>query len=161
MGLDMYLSGSRYIPSYNPMPEETVLVEAVREGLNLPECETPLASVETTIIQWRKANAIHKWFVDNCQGGDDKNCERTSIALHDLEKLQGVLEQLLDHDESKAALLLPPCAGFFFGNTEVDEWYWDSIDHTHEILGKWIDFLQKDELRDGSWGWDLYYRSSW
>ena len=161
MGLDMYLSGSRYISSYNPMPEETVLVEAVREGLNLPECETPLASVETTIIKWRKANAIHKWFVDNCQGGDDKNCERTSIALHDLEKLHGVLGQLMGHDEKLAAELLPPCAGFFFGGTELDEWYWDSIDYTHEILGKWIDFLQKDELRDGSWGWDLYYQSSW
>jgi len=161
MGLDMYLSGSRYISSYNPMPEETVLVEAVREGLNLPECETPLASVETTIIQWRKANAIHKWFVDNCQEGEDKNCERTSIELPALELLHGTLAQLLDHDESKATLLLPPCAGFFFGGTELDECYWNEVDRTHAVLGEWIDFIKKDLLRKNSWGWDLYYQSSW
>jgi hypothetical protein len=160
MGLDMYLSGNKFIPRFNPLPEEAVLVEAVREGLDLPECENALTSVETTIVQWRKANHIHKWFVDNCQNGDD-NCERTSIALADLEKLQGVLEQLLDHDESKAALLLPPSSGFFFGGTEVDEWYWDDIDYTHKVLGKWIDFIKEDMLRAGSWGWDLYYRSSW
>jgi hypothetical protein len=160
MGLDMYLSGSKYIPSYNPMPEEAVLVEAVREGLNLPECETPLASVETTIIQWRKANHIHKWFVDKCQAGED-NCERHEVKLADLEKLHGVLAQLLDHDESKAALLLPPCAGFFFGGTELDEWYWNEVDRTHAVLGEWIDFIKKDLLRENSWGWDLYYRSSW
>ena len=173
MGLDMYLDGSKYISNYNPPNEERELVDAVRSGLNLPDCESALKSVETSIIQWRKANHIHKWFVDNCQGGED-DCGRYEVKLEDLEKLHGVLGQLMGHDEKLAAELLPPCAGFFFGNTELDEYYWDDIDRTHEVLGEWIDFIKKDEERRRtnrqqslerfppmSWGWELFYRSSW
>ena len=160
MGLDMYLYGSRFISSYDPLPEESVLVESVREGLDLPECENPLSTFETTIIQWRKANAIHKWFVDNCQDGKD-DCQRVSVPLPQIKLLQATLEQLLDHDPSKAALLLPPCAGFFFGNTDLDEWYWEEIDRTHAVLGQWIEYIEKDREREGSWSWDLSYDSSW
>ena len=172
MGLDMYLSGSKFI-GHNPPTEERELVEAVREGLNLPDCESALSSVETSIMQWRKANHIHKWFVDNCQAGVD-NCERYEVKLADLEKLHGVLGQLMGHDEKLAAQLLPPCEGCFFGNTELDEYYWDDIDRTHAVLGEWIDFIKKDEERrinhrqrslerypPMSWGWELFYRASW
>ena len=44
MGLDMYLYGSRFISSYDPLPEESVLVESVREGMDLPDCENPLST---------------------------------------------------------------------------------------------------------------------
>jgi len=160
MGLDMYLYGSRFISSYDPLPEEAVLVEAIREGMDLPDCESPLSTFETKIIQWRKANAIHKWFVDNCQDGKDE-CQRTSLMLSDLHALRDTLAQLLDHDESKAALLLPPTTGFFFGSEALDEWYWDEVDRTHEILDVWIKYIEKDRTRERSWGWDLFYDSSW
>tara|TARA_R110002167_G_scaffold72146_1_gene203164 strand:+ start:71 stop:553 length:483 start_codon:yes stop_codon:yes gene_type:complete len=160
MGLDMYLYGSRFISSYDPLPEESVLVESVREGMDLPDCENPLSTFETKIIQWRKANAIHKWFVDNCQDGKDE-CQRTSLMLSDLHALRDTLAQLLDHDESKAALLLPPTTGFFFGSDALDEWYWDEVDRTHAVLGEWIKYIEKDRTRERSWGWDLFYDSSW
>ena len=160
MGLDMYLYGSRFISSYDPLPEEAVLVEAIREGMDLPDCESPLSTFETKILQWRKANAIHKWFVDNCQDGKDE-CQRTSLMLSDLHALRDTLAQLLDHDESKAALLLPPTTGFFFGSDALDEWYWDEVDRTHAVLDEWIKYIETDRAREGSWGWDLYYDSSW
>ena len=160
MGLDMYLYGSRFISSYDPLPEEAVLVEAIREGMDLPDCENPLSTFETKILQWRKANAIHKWFVDNCQDGKDE-CQRTSLMLSDLHALRDTLAQLLDHDESKAALLLPPTSGFFFGSEALDEWYWDEVDRTHAVLDEWIKYIEKDRVRQKSWGWDLFYDSSW
>jgi hypothetical protein len=54
-------------------------------------------------------------------------------------------------DKSKAEQLLPSSSGFFFGNTEYDEWYYNDIQNTIEILEKAL------EDEDG----DYYYSSSW
>lgn len=45
-------------------------------------------TVVTEVAYWRKANQIHKWFVDNCADGKDTQ-ERTYVY-------RGVLKQLLD-----------------------------------------------------------------
>jgi len=168
MGLDMYLEGSRFISAFRPLPEEQALSIAVKEGLGLPDCAKPLSSIETEIMTWRKANAIHKWFVDNCQKGVDK-CQRTEIKLVQLEELHSVLEQLLGqdghspaYDVKLAAELLPPCAGFFFGSTEIDAGYWEDVETTHHRIGQWIDYIKKDNQKTGvSSFWDLFYRASW
>jgi hypothetical protein len=47
--------------------------------------------------------------------------------------------------------LLPSTSGFFFGNTEYDEWYYNDIQNTIEILEKAL------EDKDG----EYYYSSSW
>lgn len=47
------------------------------------------------LAYWRKANAIHKWFVDNVQKGKD-NCKRYRVKKGDLEALLDVVNELLD-----------------------------------------------------------------
>jgi len=99
---------------------------------------------------WRKANQIHRWFVDNVQNGVD-NCGDYYVSTDDLEKLLEVCIAVnLNHEQ--ADTLLPSTSGFFFGNTEYDEWYFKDIDNTIEIL--------KEALADESDS-SYYYSSSW
>ena len=71
------------------------------------------------VAYWRKANAIHKWFVDNCGGGEDE-CQQMWVSAEKLELLIHTCSKiLLDH--SLAEKLLPTKDGFFFGGTEYDE----------------------------------------
>lgn len=49
---------------------------------------------------------------------------------------------------------LPPRGGFFFGGTEVDEWYALSVKNTAEMLRK---ILDDPKLLT----FDFYYYSSW
>ena len=33
-----------------------------------------------------------------------------------------------------AAKLLPPCEGFFFGSTKIDDGYWEDLKYTIDVL---------------------------
>jgi hypothetical protein len=56
--------------------------------------------------------------------------------------------------------LLPTQEGFFFGNTDYEECYWDDIELTIEILNV---VLADTEERNGKTylRGDIYYQSSW
>ena len=101
---------------------------------------------------WRKANAIHKWFVDNCQDGVDE-CQLSEVT-------EGKLQELLDAcksvkvDNKLAGDLLPPQSGFFFGSTEIDEWYMQDIDQTIDILSELLDTTDFEKEI-------VFYQSSW
>jgi hypothetical protein len=47
---------------------------------------------------------------------------------------------------------LAPTAGFFFGGTEKDEWYYQDIEYT-------VDTINSLLANDGAW--DYYYQASW
>ena len=85
------------------------------------------------VAYWRKANAIHKYFVDNVQDGID-DCryhnEVTKEILEDL--LERCGKALNNHD--LAPELLPRCSGFFFGGTNYDEWYFRDIEETFNYI---------------------------
>ncbi len=65
MGLDMYLNAKRYL-----WHSEDNLAEQIAE--NFPElADARVKEITAEVMYWRKSNAIHKWFVDNVQGGVD------------------------------------------------------------------------------------------
>jgi hypothetical protein len=143
MGLDMYLNAKRYI-WYN----EEDLAETVAKVF--PELAgRRVKEVIVEAMYWRKANAIHKWFVDNVQNGVDE-CEEHYVSREQLTELRDlVLEVLATRDASK----LPPQAGFFFGSTDITDWYWKDLEDTLEGLNK--------VLEDFTDRWEFNYRSSW
>jgi len=104
---------------------------------------------------WRKANAIHGWFVNECQGGVDE-CQKTKVSKVKLRSLLSKVNSVLrlaDNDkswENKARSVLPSQSGFFFGGTEYDEYYLDDLRNTKRILEKAL-------KEDG----EIYYQSSW
>jgi hypothetical protein len=109
-----------------------------------------MVAVEMKIGQWRKANAIHQWFVDNCQGGED-DCREAYVSREKVTELRDLCKEVLA-DHSKADDLLPTQEGFFFGSTEYDQWYFEDLEETVNILDNALSM--PDE-------WDFAYQSSW
>ncbi len=70
---------------------------------------------------WRKFNALHAWFVQHVQDGKD-DCEPYPLSKEKIEEVLAVLKNVKE-DPEEAPKLLPPQSGFFFGSTDIDEWY--------------------------------------
>lgn len=143
MGLDMYLHAKRYLWDADKDTKNKI-AEA------LPEIN---AEVKTIIVEgayWRKANAIHKWFVDKVQKNVD-DCGEYNVTLEQLQDLVALCKEVLNNKE-KALELLPPTSGFFFGSNETDDWYWESLENT---------IIQLEECLKWPAEWDFYYHSSW
>lgn len=170
MGLDMYLEKcDRRAWGYKDMDIDKMKVNnpALYEELK-PLIVTrgeyqPWESFFTEVGYWRKANAIHKWFVDNIQDCVD-NCEYYEVSKEQLEALLDVCTRVRDNsklvqgkikngdrfengrwvpimedgeyieDPRVAKSLLPTTGGFFFGSTEYDQWYLEDIIDTIGIL---------------------------
>ena len=156
MGLDMYLSAKRYI-SKHFNEGDAAKAEAIQELFpELADLQgrfgdaSPVKEVSVDAGYWRKANAIHDWFVRECQGGVDE-CQATRIDRENLRSLKELCEQVLA-DRKKAKELLPTTSGFFFGSTEFDEYYFQDIESTVEIIDRCL------ALPDS---WEFEYQSSW
>lgn len=146
MGLDMFLTGKRYLWGQG---NDTEVAQAISKLLP----ETMGKRVKEISVEagyWRKANAIHAWFVKHVQGGTD-DCGEYIVSNEQLEELRDLVKQVLA-DHSKAPELLPFQGGFFFGDTTYNEWYFNDLDETQAIIDSALAF--------GA-GWDFYYQASW
>lgn len=153
MGLDQYLDRNIYVGAQFEHREVTGSIDISIHGEKLLVPFNQVCSITLQVGYWRKANAIHKWFVDNVQEGVD-DCGRYYVSKDDLRNLLGLVNQVLA-DHSKAEELLPSTSGFFFGGTDYDEWYFDSLENTKTILEE---ALKEEVLKTPG---DYYYHSSW
>ena len=150
MGLDMYLEKRTYVRQWSHQtPEEQYNVEVTKGGEPVKIDPKRVTYVVEEVGYWRKQNQIHQWFVENVQNGVD-NCGEYCVSKGQLEDLLEICKKILN-DNSLAEELLPTASGFFFGGTEYDEWYFDGIQNTIEIL--------EGVLSDTTA--DYYYSSSW
>lgn len=108
------------------------------------------ANVEVTCAYWRKANQIHKWFVDNVQNGED-DCDTYYVSHEKLGELRETCRRALF---AKDPSLLPPHEGFFFGSYDIDEWYWNGIKNTIKQIDRVLALPELSEL-------SFSYTSSW
>lgn len=117
------------------------------------EKKHPWWRISEEVGYWRKANQIHNWFVENIQDGEDDCNFHKEVTKEDLEKLRDVCHEVLcNHD--LAEVLLPSTSGFFFGSTEYDEYYFEDIQNTIDIITK---VLETTDFATQM----LYYISSW
>lgn len=157
MGLDMYFTARQFLSEFDDADKEMKTnVSALSKGI---ASEWDVEEVTYEVGYWRKANAIHNWFVQNVQDGED-DCKSYHVS-HDsiLELYNTVIEVLEDH--SKAEDLLPPQSGFFFGNTSIDEWYFSDLEHTKKILEPIVERIQDDDKVKELYDYSFYYQSSW
>lgn len=158
MGLDMYLEARKFVSGYNFEPiDEQNSYENLLDAVGLSKTDlspeaSPFIYLNVNVAYWRKVNAVHQWFVDNVQDGED-NCQTAHASREQLAELLDVCKQV-KADHSKAEELLPPQGGFFFGGTELDEWYFEGVDNTIDQLTKILTNPKFD-------GWDFQYHSSW
>lgn len=159
MGLDMYLNKHTRVMNYPHTKTELLYVVSVKRNGQLVEHIKPerVATIIEEICYWRKANAIHYWFVKNCQEGVD-DCRQAYVETDLLQELCDTIKQILavpsgEERDKLAVELLPPCQGFFFGSSAIDEYYYQDLEHTLSQL--------TDVLEENNKGSDYYYHSSW
>lgn len=181
MGLDMHLEKRTYVKNWNHQDKKDKHEITIKQGGKILE-DIDTKKI-TNIIEeagyWRKANHIHRWFVENIQEGND-DCKDYYVDTEDMEKLLKACEEVKKSlinsptkkvkiktgwnqdgdifeeidvftDTETAKKLLPNQSGFFFGGVEYDEWYLNDIKYTIKVLEKAL----KNETGE------FYYSSSW
>lgn len=155
MGLDMYLSAKKYMSKYFD-EADTQRIEKINDLFGITGIEDGdygAEEVKFRVAYWRKANAIHEWFVQNVQEGRDE-CQEAWVTREQLQELIDICKQILENPK-KAEELLPTRSGFFFGDTAYDDWYMGQLEYTVERLQK---VLSDPAFEKGI---DFYYQSSW
>ena len=112
---------------------------------------------------WRKANAIHNWFVQNVQDGRDE-CQKSYVSARNLYELREACQAVLATRNNSLVSVsevaeengLAPTPGFFFGSQEYDEWYFQDMEYTV----KTIDRLESKGVLENAWV-DIEYQASW
>lgn len=155
MGLDMYLTKETYVKRWDHQTDEERHEVSVKRGGEIhPTIQTNrISGVVEEVMYWRKANAIHGWFVDNCQDGIDQ-CQRAHVSVEQLKELRDLCQKVI---LEKKPELLPPREGFFFGSNTADDWYYSDLAETVAELDKELNGKNEEDL----WSVDYYYRSSW
>jgi len=155
MGLDMYLTAKKYLWS----DADKELSAKINEAIGVePDFEkrfngSSLVAKEISLdaMYWRKANAIHGWFVNVVQDGED-NCKEYEVDREQLETLRDLCKDILEHPDDERDEDLEPTQGFFFGSYKKDEWYYQDLKDTVEGLDKVL--ALPDE-------YSFHYQASW
>ena len=86
MGLDMYLTKRIGIYAMYEFEKIDGTIFITKDGVQVPINFNKVSSISEQAAYWRKANAIHKWFVDHCQNGTD-DCGEYEVTLDQLREL--------------------------------------------------------------------------
>lgn len=182
MGLDMNLTAKKFFWTDWKKGKTAQNEEAETIKKMFPEMKgNKLSYVTFDVGYWRKANAIHKWFVDNVQDGED-DCRTYYVSREKLKELKRVCEEVIKiaivkkgkinngwsmengkkiyHEEDgeyianaeDVADILPTTSGFFFGTTEYDQYYLNDVKDTIQIINKCLALSSE---------WDFDYYASW
>ena len=157
MGLDMY------VVVRSSLPREELQELLRTEGL-LRHWEYAGGGVQAlgegdeypVIAYWRKANAIHAWFVRTQAAGVDE-CQEIPVTLEALRELREACTKIIAAGATQEAAEefgLPTEGGFFFGPTSYNEWYKSSLEHTVQQLDEILAVDWPDTV-------NFSYQASW
>lgn len=156
MGLDQYLYAETYVST---LTADTKQFEQLLEASNHARLAPTLlktqarshALVSVNVGYWRKVNAVHKYFVDKYADGVDE-CQRIPVPREGLEELRDICLLVLE-ERDRADELLPTTAGFFFGSTDYDEYYFSDVEYTIDTITRVLNDTAEDS--------DYFYQASW
>lgn len=153
----MYLSASKYISGWDHGKNEAKaefakILEAVNMDSEDIASGSPSGALRLNVMYWRKANAIHAWFVQNVQGGKD-DCSSYHVSRNQLKQLSETCRKVLANRDL-APNILSTQSGFFFGPTEYDEYYYRDVQETADQIDKIL-------LDPKYQSWEFSYQSSW
>jgi len=145
MSLDMYLTKKTYVVG---SARDKLKITGLKSKVKIARVECIIEDIAT----WRKANAIHQWFVKNVQDCED-DCKPYSV---DAEQLKELLElcKKVKNEPGKAPELMPAQSGFLFGSPDYDSRYFQNLDYTVEVLEEVLK-EDEDQLQE------YEYQSSW
>lgn len=180
MGLDMYLSKKIYVGANYEHNKVEGVIELTKDSKPLQVNLKKVKYIEEEAAYWRKANQIHKWFVDNVQNGED-DCGEYDVSNTQLQELVDLCKKVLEvakvsdgqivtsetmgddgwvknytpgkiiQNQEEIHELLPTTSGFFFGGTDYDEYYLQDIKDTIEQLEPLLQDKMNDYVYSSSW----------
>jgi hypothetical protein len=162
MGLDQYLSARKYVSKWDYSKDyKDKSVKQEYEDL-LPMDAPDITkygqfagiSVVYPAGYWRKANAIHSFFVREVGEGVDE-CQEMMVERFVLAELRYRCARVLKADNMEAEAKevgLETASGFFFGETEYSDWYKDDLLLTIEICDHALSLPEE---------YTLTYQASW
>ena len=157
MGLDMYLTAKKYLWSDEDKELSAKINELVGVKADMENrwngSSLVVKQIEVDAMYWRKANAIHGWFVENCQNGLDE-CQQSYVPREKLVELRDLCKDILENPDAERDEDLEPTKGFFFGSYEKDEWYWQDLKNTVDGITSALESLPEDQ-------YEFYYQASW
>ena len=155
MGLDMYLKRHSYCcPTEEMKSNGGLTLRGSTTEIKVNAAKLSRIVIEEDVTYWRKVNQIHNWFDSQIENGID-NCKEYFYSFDKLIELREACKQVLANNEL-AEELLPTCEGFFFGETDYDEYYFDELNNTVQT----IDELEKEEKQHEK-GHFIYSYCAW
>lgn len=132
---------------------------------------------------WRKANQIHKWFVENVQDGED-DCKEYYVSREQLEKLREDCQTVIDGSDlqhglvKNGAVASPETGGQFVPNMKMGKTivnpelaedllptesgcFFGSTDYDEYYIQDLKDTVEIINEALKSEGGEFYYRASW
>jgi hypothetical protein len=168
MGLDMYLNARKYVSQVKYVDGDKIPVEDFSTLVDMSGLEgltkySLFGGVEISypVAQWRKANAIHGWFVNNLADGLDE-CQPIEASRDHLKLLLTACKEVLaetdpeEKSDKADDVGLTPTEGFFFGGYQLDEYYDTDLKYTIEMLEHVMSLIGEDE-----YDWGFTYQASW
>ena len=130
-----YGSGQIYFRNYEKNIKLDLDSEVIHKDYLVSKEETAyVIEGDYEIAYWRKANQIRQWFVDHIdEFNEDDNGDYYKVTKELLEQLVKDCEITLNN-HNLAKEILPTSSGFFFGGTDYDEWYYEQLENTVQVL---------------------------
>ena len=98
MGLDMYLTKKVYIGANWEHRNVKGKIEVEAEGKPIKINFNKVSYIDEQTGYWRKANAIHNWFVKNVQDGED-NCGDYYVSKEKMQELLDLCKKVLENSK--------------------------------------------------------------
>ncbi len=162
MGLDQYLTAKKYVSKWDYSQDYSD--KSIKQDFEdlLPMDAPDIAKygqfAGITVVYpagyWRKANAIHNYFVQTLGGGVDE-CQDMYVPRESLSELRQRCQDVIasDNMEEKAQEVgLETVSGFFFGDNEYSDWYKEDLKLTIEICDHVLALPEE---------YDIHYQASW
>lgn len=164
MGLDMYLTKRTYIGAEYEHREVRGKIDITIKGEPVTIDFNRVHTIIEKVGYWRKANQIHNWFVQNVQGGHD-NHDEYRVSREQFQNLLDDINTVLNakgYDDEADVIedLLPTHDGFFFGSTEIGEWYWGDLEYTKNLIQTVLNEIDEVEKNNHIYV-TFYYQASW
>lgn len=187
MGLDMYLYKKTYVKNWEHTAKEQRHSFSVKIGGKVRKDIKPerISYITEEVAYWRKFNALHGWFVEQCGGGVDE-CQDIYVEEEKMKELLDVLKKVSelinksnpvvkvekdwngkDYEyktfdcEDEVRELFSPTQGFFFGSDNIDEYYKQEVENTIEVIENLLKECEDTDAVKGLYSGDFYYRASW
>ena len=161
MGLDQYLTAKKYVSKFDYHIDGDASI--TQEFQDLLPMGTPDITrygsaagitIEYPVGYWRKANAIHNYFVQTLGEGVDE-CQEMYVPRETLSDLRERCQDVIassDMEQMAKEVGLETVSGFFFGDTEYGDWYKEDLKLTVEICDFVLALPEE---------YSLHYQASW